>query len=258
METANSIFVDNYLKKLKRPELQGIYKPDDNYGANMLFRSNETNPWAGRDQSNARYGYLGGPAGTSGLSPGYKLPTSNTGTSGEASSIMPGLNMPGGWNIPGMPSAQKSTFTSLMEPVVGAGSQLGAKAIVDWMKGPQTLADLSPMMEGYAKNALGVAAGMESGLGGFDKLLGGAIEKSTGDLAASSGDLLSKLDPTSAAVSAVPMLAQMFGLKSDSDASRGLSAATSVGLAAAQGGLNPISDIAAVVSLIKLFGGLFG
>jgi len=277
MATAMEAFTDSYLRKLKRPELRGVYEPDQNYGANMLFRSNETNPWSGRDQSNSKFGFLGGTAGVNKNTLGGTTPTqTQAGTSTQASSIMPGLNMPSGWNIPGMPSQQNSTFTSLMAPVAEGIGKYVTGNITDWMKGPSTYGDLSPMMEGYAAKVLGgeggkdivdtlssqfgkaPIAGTESGLGGFESLLGNAVGESTKDLSSGASGVLDGIGDMGpgVATAAIPMLGRMFGLKGD--AANGLSAATSVGMAAAQGGLNPISDISAVMSLIKLFGGLFG
>ena len=49
----------------------------------------------------------------------------------------------------------------------------------------------------------------------------------------------------------------IFGLTGSKTAGKAAGALGTTGLAAAQGGANPFSDVAAVMSLIKLFGGLF-
>jgi hypothetical protein len=306
MASAMETFTDSYLKKLKRPELQGNFNPDQNYGANMVSRSNEVNPWIGRDQDNAKYGYLGGTPGVNKAAPGsIQTPTATqAGTSTQGSNLFAGLSLPAGTNIPGLPSKQRDTFNSLMTPVAGSMGNYAAKNIMEWIR-PSKFESLSPMMEGYAQKVMGMApetvsnalSGLsgdiganvlsstdaimngapdiattlasqfgkeaidvtESGLGGYSSLLGNAVGESTKDLMAPTfmegiGSGLSNMGPGIAAA-AIPVLGRMFGLKGD--AANGLGAATGVGLAAAQGGLNPISDIGAVYSLFKLFRGLF-
>jgi hypothetical protein len=154
MESSKEIFYNSYLKKLKRPELQREYNPDESYGANTLFRSEETNPWAGRDQSNAKFGALGGPSGYQGQP--FKLSQGSTsGGVGGGDYTLGDILSHGkaGVNLPFIPSGEKSVFNTLMEPVIGAGSKLGANAIVNWMKPVDSFSKLSPMMEGFAGRA---------------------------------------------------------------------------------------------------------
>ncbi len=253
-------FTDSYLKKLKRPELQGIFNPDQSYGANMLFRSEETNPWAGRDQSNAKFG----PMGASG---GMKVQAPVMSPQGAS-----GL-LPPNWNLPLMPSPQQDTFHQLMggieAPIANIGGKIGANYIQSLL--PQGFEKLSPELQGYAKELLGgggsdvygdlaskfgkeASTVTESGLGGYEKLAQGVAEKAT-EGAGDTTNLLAGVDPATMAAAAIPMLAKMFGLKgTGGDA---LGAATSTGIAAAQGGMNPISDIAALYSLYKFGRGLF-
>lgn len=59
MSQALNLFTDSYLKRLKRPEMFN-YGPNQAFGANMVHGSEEQNPFAYRDQSNAKFGNLGG------------------------------------------------------------------------------------------------------------------------------------------------------------------------------------------------------
>jgi hypothetical protein len=270
MSKAWELYNDSYIKGMKRPEFWG-FKPDQASGASMLFRSEETNPWANRDQSNAKYGPHGGatsaiksnqPSGISAASLG-----GGTGIGGM---------MPSSWNIPGIPSQSQNTFANNMAPLVGAAGKYAGGTIADWFKGPQSFDKLSPEMQGFADkfttggatdtySKLGEQFGgeglgaTESGLGGYDKLLGSALKDSSVAMSdeASSSLLggLSGADMGSGAAAVVPILSKMFGLKGT--AGNAVGAAAGVGGAAAQGFVNPISDVAAVMSLVKLFGGLF-
>ncbi len=177
-------FTDSYLKKLKRPELQGIFNPDQSYGANMLFRSEETNPWAGRDQSNAKFGPMGARGGIT-----TQAPTMSPQGAGSL--------LPQGWNLPMMPSPQQDTFHQLMGgiqgPVSAIGSKYGADAIMDWMKSSpkeeaakalmeakDSAAMLKELLAGPYDAAAGVgpygeaAEGMTEALGGASDVAGGA------------------------------------------------------------------------------------
>jgi len=154
MGTANEIFYNSYLKKLKRPEFQREYNPNDSYGANSVARSERTNPWAGRDQNNAKFGALGGPSGFKGQPFSLSQGSSSGGVGGSEFSLGDVLSHgKAGINLPMIPSSEKSTFNKLMEPVVSVGGKLGANAIMDWMS-TDKFSELSPMMEGFADKAL--------------------------------------------------------------------------------------------------------
>lgn len=260
MTQAWETFNDAYLKKLKRPEFWG-FNPDQASGSSMLFRSEETNPWAGRDKANAQYG----PMGAGGMG------ASNISVNQAPQSSVMNL-VPEGLNLPMMPSPQKDTFNQLMSPVAGVGSKVASdwmsKKVTDWLSGPQSFDKLSPEMQGFAEqftkggpvDAYGELAsrfgkeslaGTESGLGGYEKL----AEGMTGKASETTGDLMAGFDPTSAVMTAAPMLAKMFGLKGT--ASDALSAAGSTGAAALQGFMNPINDVGALLSIVKFFRGLF-
>ena len=226
MPEAWSIFTDAYLKKLKRPEFQG-FEPDQAYGANMLFRSEETNPWAGRDRANAQYG----PQGASG---GIKAQIPSMSVTQPPGSPVQNL-LPQGWNIPGLPSQQQSGFNQLMGPVVGVGSQWAGKSIYDWLT-------KDPMKAGVVDAT--------AGIGPYGEAAEGMIDPSK-----TAGDLAAGFDPATAAMAAVPQLAKMFGLKGTGGDVLG--AAGSTGIAAMQGFANPISDIGALYSLYKMFKGFF-
>ena len=241
-----NMFMDSYLKRLKRPELFN-YNADQSFGANMVHGSEMQNPWANRNQDNAKYGSLGG------TQPG----TISQGP--ENNQQIPGVNA---INIPGYPkqSAAQSTFANL----------LGATAAPVLSKGITDL--LSPA----AKTAEDVVSKMSDMGGGYGKLAGEMLDvPTTGDAMEGIGSELTRdsskslsdavsgvdtssplgFDPTSAATAAAPMLAKMFGLKGT--AGDAVDAAAGVGGAALQGGVNPIADVGALISLVKLFGGLF-
>ncbi len=244
-------FTDSYLKKLKRPELQGIFNPDQSYGANMLFRSEETNPWAGRDQSNAKFGPMGASSGVK-----AQAPTLNPQGARDL--------LPQGWNLPMMPSPQQDTFHQLMGgiqgPVANIGGRIGANAIMDWMKSsPQgdaaeaimSARDSARMAQELSNPSYDAAAGV----GPYGEAAEGMTEVAGGTTDVASGLSLTAPDPATTAAAAIPMLAKMFGLKgTGADA---LGAASSIGIAAAQGGMNPFSDLMAAYSIYKFGRGLF-
>jgi hypothetical protein len=264
MSQAWNAFTDSYLRQLKRPEYWG-FQPDQASGSSMLPRSEEGNPWANRNQDNAKYGMLGGTkAGQV-----FQAPSGN----------IPGLNvnnMPFAPNM-GASSPSQSTFTNLMTPVVGTAGKYGGQTIADWMRGPaSTMTDLSDkivLLGSGEVNLPGFASSIvemgDKGLEGITSQSGDAFkgisdamtQESTKGLsdAISGVDVASGIDPTSLAsggvTMAAPMLAKMFGLKGT--AGDAVGAAAGVGTAAMQGFLNPISDVSALYSLFKLFKGLF-
>jgi hypothetical protein len=244
MAEAWSAFNDSYLKQLKRPEYWG-FTPDQASGSSLLPGSEESNPWAGRDTANSKFGQLGGTAGKI-------LPTAQPNFMSQMQTGMFG-------NQTGKP--QGNSFESLMTAATDKGAKwLGGKA-GDWLSGPTSYDQLSPEMEGFAKTLAGeapVVSGVtEGGLGGYDKLLGGAMADSTAGIADAAGGIGGTAADIAGggALAAAPLLAKMFGAgKTTSDA---LGAAGTTGMALVQGGLNPISDVAALFSLYKLFRGLF-
>ena len=97
-------FNNSYLKnRLKRPEFWN-FEPDQAFGANMVHGSENINPWANRDASNAKFGVLG--------KPGQVFQGPPSGVPGA----IPGLNI--GQNIGG----QSSTFGQLLGTAGGVGS----------------------------------------------------------------------------------------------------------------------------------------
>jgi hypothetical protein len=167
MESSKEIFYNSYLKKLKRPELQREYNPDESYGANTLFRSENTNPWAGRDQDNAKYGALGGPSGYKAQIPGFSLSQGSTSGGFGGSAYTLGDVQSHGAGAVNLPFIQKqgggSPLVGIAQPLVNVGAKYGANAIMDWMKG--TPADA--LQETFDKG------------GGYEKLYDAMTSKST-------------------------------------------------------------------------------
>jgi hypothetical protein len=123
MSRALDLFAGSYIRNLKRPELLN-FDPEQSYGANMVFGSNEQNPWANRNQDNAKYGQLGG------TQPLRQVITSTT--QGE----IPGTNIT---NVPGGSGLSQNTFNNLMAGVVAPvgmryGSEWMGKSGLDWIK----------------------------------------------------------------------------------------------------------------------------
>jgi hypothetical protein len=176
MESSKEIFYNSYLKKLKRPEFRAnrsgstsqAFNPDDAFGANSVFRSEETNPWAGRDQDNAKFGALGGPSGYKGQP--FKLSQGSTSGGVGGSEFTWGdvlSHGKAGVNLPFIPSGEKSTFNTLMEPVMDVGSKYGAKAIMDWMNPKSTMSDLATKIALASEGEVAIpdVAGKLSGMG---------------------------------------------------------------------------------------------
>lgn len=267
MSQAWSAFTDSYLRQLKRPEYWG-FQPDQVSGSSMLARSEEGNPWANRNNDNAKYGQLGGTkAGQV-----FQAPSGN----------VTGLNvnnMPFAPNM-GVSSPSQSTFTRLATPVVGTGGDWlgkgGISTVADWLKptpsvsdiatklglasgGEVAIPDFASKLSGMGESALDPAMGKAGDA--FEGIGKALTEESTKNLSdtVSGVDVASGIDPTSLATGGVtmaaPMLAKMFGLKGT--AGDAVGAAAGVGGAAMQGFVNPVSDVSALYSLYKLFSGLF-
>jgi len=188
MATAKELFYNSYLKKMKRPEFQREFNPDDVFGANSVARSERTNPWAGRDSSNAKFGFLGGNNQGGGDQGGMNqseglsmLPELlNKGTEASKPTIMPMSATTSG--------GDQSALGTLGIPLAGYGGKLLGGSIADWLQGPDKYSELSPMMQGYAegvsdigKTITPVDSGMD--LGGYDKLLSNMMEPAQDELA---------------------------------------------------------------------------
>jgi len=236
MPQAWDAFNNSFIRKLKRPEYWG-YNPNQAYGANMLFRSEETNPWAGRDQLNAKFGVLGGTNNRVGT-----IPTANMG--GMAPSPLP---------------SPQSSFEKLMAGTGSVASTYASKELgnkgYEWLKGlfggaipSQTVAsELAEMGGGYAK-----LAGLPISGDPYADIGAAMTEKAIAPEAASA---FTAPDPLTLALSMAPI--GMEAITGSKTAGRATGAAVSTGIAASQGFANPISDAKALWDIIRLFGGLF-
>lgn len=184
MATAKEIFYNSYFKRLKRPEFQAnrsgstneAFNPDNVYGANSVSRSESVNPWAGRNASNAKFGFLGGNnqgGGDQGLNQSEGLTVMNSILNKNAAQP----------SMPSMPSTgpqEPSALGVMATPIVGYGGELLGKSIADWINGPEKFSDLSPMMQGYAEGVLDKGGVLPpdsgTGMGGYDKLFGKLME----------------------------------------------------------------------------------
>jgi len=260
MSQIKNLFMDSFLKSLKRPELYN-FDADESYGANLLHGSENQNPWANRNAENAKYGQLGG---TQPIKAVY----------GQAQGGGSFANMPG---MTGSSPAQ-GTFNNLMAGARAPGQMLGSEYLAKpaW-EGIKRLFSPGEGTIGETYKAIGkdfIA----------DKLPLSTAEQSLSDIITGANtpsamervgsDFLSNIpkpseyvtpgtaeasatnfDPTSLGVSMLgPVVGAISGSKLAGDAT---SAAAMTGLAAAQGGLNPLSDIAALYALIRFGGGLF-
>jgi hypothetical protein len=259
MSQAYNTFMDSYFRSggLKRPELFN-FSPDQAFGANMVHGSERQNPWANRNQDNAKYGNLGG--------------NNNKVVQGPEFTANP--LAPGGFTqVANGPSASgQSGLNSIMGAITKPVGEYLGKTAYNWLNPESTLTDIG--------NKLGLAAGGEVNIPdiagrlseiGKDPLAsliptaGDAFEGIGKEMTKGSTDMLKgaiegggsslSFDPVSMGMSAIPALGRAFGLKGD--VGNGLEAGASVGAAALQGGLNPIADIGAIMSLVKFFGGLF-
>ncbi len=242
------VFADNYLRQLKRPELLNE-GPDSAYGANMLRGSESTNPWAGRNQSNAKFGPLGGGGVTYGPTGG------------------------------GPPGGKPSPFAALLAPATSPVSNWAATKGWDKLKilfGEQGVSNPQGYQELASLGAKGfsVPEGV-SELGGYNRLAEGftpgALTESPGAVLGAPTELgglstgvselggfdklAQEFNPANVGLSMVPMgLQALTGNKTVGDVG---SAVVNTGSAIAQGGMNPISDAMALASLYKTFKGFF-
>lgn len=250
MSEAMNIFMNSYLKKMRRPELGEGFAPDQAFGANMAHGSESINPSAIRDTTNAQYGIMKSP-----LQQG--IMGNITGTGGVS-------NVPfsGGAKNPLLAQAVGDT-TRLVAPKFL--SDWATDKIRDMLNKPssefaasisQTPTDPMTLFEPAKYDVAG-------GMGGYEKAGDSFanVPKPSEALTAntSSGSILEGINPsdlaTSGALAAAPTLARTItGSKTAGDV---VGAGTAVGTAAAQGGLNPISDVAAALSLYKLIRGIF-
>lgn len=199
-----STFNDSYLKKLKRPEYWG-FQPDQASGSSMVSRSEEQNPWAGRNDANAKFGLLG--KGTD---------IQNT------SKVMSELPFaPPPMALPTSRPSEATPFQGLLTDMGKGGSKLvsdwAGKKIPELFQGPQSFEALSPEMQGFAsafgKGSPDVVETLSKqfnlspeAAGTYDKLLGQAVEKSTEELAESSA---------AAATQSIPWVGPALGLGKD-------------------------------------------
>ena len=230
------IFADNYFKQMKRPELLNE-GPDSAYGANMVRGSENTNPWAGRDQSNAKFGRTAQPTPVVGSSPvPSPLGAKPSGGSPFAALLTPGMSPASKWMSTSGWDKLKGIFTP------------------SETSNPQGYGELKELVKGGFSVPEGV-----SELGGYSKL---AQEFNPMEVSPnipldipSEGVSPTGIGPTSMGLAAAPKaLEAITGSKLVGDIG---SAGVNTGLAIAQGGLNPVSDAAALFSLFKLFRGLF-
>ena len=171
MSQAYNTFMDSYFKRLKRPELFN-YSPDQSFGANMVHGSEEENPWANRNQDNAKYGNMGGNnnkvvQGPQAIS-GGQLDPSLAGKTFTLPSTNPNSQTQG---------ALDTIMGAVTKPV---GEYVG-NAASDWLNPTPTLSDLSSRIslaggEGtVVPDIVGKLAGLgENPLAGFDPTMGAA------------------------------------------------------------------------------------
>ena len=250
---AFDIFADSYLKGLKRPEFWN-FNPDSAFGANMMKGSENQNPWANRDKDNAKYGIFGGTANAAGKPP--VITSSAPGMTGasQASPLNPGM----------LTQPQPSTFAKLMGEGEGQGAKWLGGNIADNIKqllstdNPEVKASVGTAMEHMLGGTLPQSA-VEKSVAGFGEGIPAltGVESAVGKLgeAAPGGLNLTAPDPTSMGLSLAPTgLEALTGSKTAGNVA---GAGINTGLAAAQGGMNPLSDVAALASIYKLMRGFF-
>ena len=139
---------------------------------------------------------------------------------------------------PGMPGQQQN------DPYGGVsqGAPVGLDAIKKLMAGDTTSMPVSALSSGGSP--LTIPGG--SSVGNMAPGYASQVPESA----------IQGFDPTNLAA-AIPNIGMNLAGLGNTTAGRGVNAATNVGMAAAQGGMNPISDISAIASLVKLFGHLF-
>jgi len=197
--------MDSYFKKLKRPELYN-YSPDQSFGANMAHGSEEQNPWANRDQSNAKFGRLGGSngqivEGPSGITKPLEIP--QFGSNDQTfESVKPAQYVSGGqldpslegkvFSLPsgmgGMSALGGSSGGATLDPlnsIMGAitkpaGEYLG-KTAYNWLNPESTMGDISTKLglaSGEGVNIPDVAGRLsnmgDNPLASFDPTMGKA------------------------------------------------------------------------------------
>ncbi len=250
------VFNEGYLKRMRRPDFWG-FEGDSAFGANMVHGSESINPNANRDASNAKYGALAQPMMNPWKGATYGSP------SGRVT------------NPPILGGNQNTPFSQLMSSTGAMGQnyltgQIG-KNIGDWLSKPSLEGGTEALKNLVATKGMDFAsqpviekmAGQfgetvspaltESGLGGYSKL--GEMMSTPTD--ATSGFTFTAPDPISMTAMATEPLGKLIGGETGGKIGRGASAGITTGLAAAQGFANPASDLAALFSLIKFFGGLF-
>src|SRR4030067_1028944 len=169
MSEATNIFMNSYLKKMRRPEMGGGFSPDDAFGANLVHGSESLNPNAIRDKTNAQYGNLKSPIqqGSSGNIPGV----------GSAQNIP---FMGGSQNTPFMENMQRSVSTPMELAKTTAPNVLSPwlaeklKDLVrakpsDMLAGTMSLPAETPtetMMSALREPSFGV----DSNLGGYSRI----------------------------------------------------------------------------------------
>jgi len=238
-------FNNSYLKnRLKRPEYWN-FEPDQAFGANMVHGSENINPWANRDASNAKFGVLG--------KPGQVFQGPPSGVPGA----IPGLNI--GQNIGG----QSSTFGQLLGQTGALGGNYlagqVAKPGAEWLRGlfdrPEDLTGAGEIL-----NRADIAEAL-SGMGGVPDLTGAGEALRGADLAGAGVERLGEgfkfaaPDPYSMAAAIAPTGIE--ALTGSRTAGNVAGAAASTGIAGAQGFMNPVSDLAALYNLFKMFRGFF-
>lgn len=244
MSEATNIFMNSYLKKMRRPELSGGYSPDEAFGANLAHGSESINPNALRDKTNAQYG-------------------------GMKSSLQQGpaalmQNVMGGGN----------TTNSTPSPMMQTAGLVAPKFLSDWAT-EKLRSYLNKPTEAFAETMRQTPTDPMSlfeapkydvaeGMGGYQKVgenFASGVPKPSSYVApeVEGGSILEGINPSSVASSAALMAAPMLTrtLTGSRTAGDAVGAAGSVGLAAAQGGMNPLSDLAAVYSLYNLIKGIF-
>lgn len=240
-----SEFNNSYLKnRLKRPEFWN-FEPDQAFGANMVKGSENINPNANRDASNAKFGILG--------KPGQVFQGPQTGVPGS----IPGLN------VGGTLGSQGSSFNQLLGQTGAVGSnylssQL-AKPGAEWLKnlfgGVEDLTGAGELLN--KADVAGALSGVKelTDLTGAGDVLRGADLAGAGVERLGEGFQFATPDPLSMTASVAPMGIE--ALTGSKTAGNVAGAAAMTGIAGAQGFMNPISDAMALYQLFKMFKGFF-
>ena len=252
MSEAANIFMNSYLKKMRRPEMGGGFTPDEAFGANLVHGSESLNPDALRDRTNAQYGSM-------------KSPLQQGGSIAGVSNIQ---------NVPFMGGNQSTAFAKSMSSVpMQTAGVVAPNVLSPWLadklkdlvrdKPTEVFADTMKQtptdpMTLFNPPKYDVAGGM----GGYEKVgenFASDVAKPSEALSETGTSILDKFNPSSlgagvATAAAPKMMEALTGSKLAGDIT---GAAANTGMAAAQGGLNIGSDLSALLSYIKLFGRLF-